>query len=31
MTRDRQHLVDYLAHITQAINRINEYIVSTQK
>lgn len=26
MTRDRQHLVDYLAHITKAISRINEYI-----
>lgn len=26
MTRDRQHLVDYLAHIIQAINRINEYV-----
>ncbi|RZA06930.1 MAG: DUF86 domain-containing protein [Moraxellaceae bacterium] len=26
MTRDRQHLSDYLAHITQAINRINEYV-----
>lgn len=26
MTRDRQHLVDYLAHITQAIDRINEYV-----
>jgi uncharacterized protein with HEPN domain len=26
MTRDKQHLMDYLAHITQAINRINEYV-----
>ena len=25
MTRDRQYLVDYLAHITNAISRINEY------
>jgi uncharacterized protein with HEPN domain len=26
MIRDQQHLVEYLAHITQAINRINEYV-----
>lgn len=26
MTRDQQHLIDYLAHITHAISRINEYV-----
>ncbi|MET0356671.1 MAG: DUF86 domain-containing protein [Cellvibrio sp.] len=26
MTRDKQHLKDYLNHITQAISRINEYV-----
>jgi uncharacterized protein with HEPN domain len=26
MTRDQRHLVEYLAHITHAINRINEYV-----
>jgi uncharacterized protein with HEPN domain len=26
MTRDRQHLIEYLAHITHAISRINEYV-----
>lgn len=26
MTRDKQHLIEYLAHITHAIGRINEYV-----